>query len=381
VGLATLSPSRLQTLNCPHRFLELYMKGYREPDNQALAHGRLIHQVAALYFHHLKKEKLATDHTFLEVAADKAWEKRQDVIPDSASDDHETFINQLREVVIDPATIAGVEQRVSFHEDWEPAKWDDPMTAYRGVLDLCTVEGPKEEQFIHVRDWTTAALAGQFQAAKDLQLRIYALMMHKITKRDRIKVTVHSLRTGAEKSVELVGDEHIVTESRITLERKRLLAHLDDPDYKWPAVPGAACSYCTLNCPYEARYQDTIRLILGEGIDIHEFHKQLIFLESQRKKMVELLKGYVGQHGNVVTGDIEARFNLVERRSYSIGDLLITLQAAGIPDEQIYETFSVDKRKLKKLLKGNDELYDQVEEITTIQHTERFAPTAKIKEE
>jgi hypothetical protein len=79
--LIALSYSRIENMQCPHRFNRLYLlKDYQEPMNPAAVIGNKVHTLTAAYREHCIKNRLKRDYEWFvkksaEVASPKEWPK------------------------------------------------------------------------------------------------------------------------------------------------------------------------------------------------------------------------------------------------------------------------------------------------------------------
>lgn len=344
-----LSPSKIATLSCPHRYNQLYVLGNRPagPEGQALALGSLVHEVAACYARHLRDEKRNVDLNALQQYATAAWNLRPETVPVECWKEYELFIRQLGRVEIDGKAIVQAEYGMAFDLDWKPVDWSSDDVAYGGIIDLLMLSENEDGPYAHAIDWTTAAVSGVFGAKKDLQLRIYALYIAKLTGVARVWIETISLRTGARLGLMLGPDDHDATEKRMKEERARLVRLLH-ANNEWPAVPGVECGLCTLACPLAMQIQTEAPLrIIGpeHALDVLG---RYILLEKTRKDYARVLKAYTGIHGAVELNGLAYGPFGAPTRTYGTADVLRVLKQYGIDPA---EFLVVDKRKLGKLAK------------------------------
>ena len=368
-----MSPTKMDTANCPHRYQALFIKGEKDTwTEDILQLGGLVHEVAADYVRHLVDSKQHSDHAALRRIGESAWQNRGAGIPEGLVDDYGLFIySQLHKFTIDPATVVGVEWAVAVREDFTVCDFMDDDVAYGGILDL--VYRP-EPDTIAIRDWTTAALAGKFGPKKELQLRFYGLMACLACGADRVQITAHSLRTGAQKTLTLDADENEATVERIVSERRRIQQRAKDND--WPAIPGSQCGICSIDCPYEVETGKRTRIV--DDDDAAKVHQALIWLERQRKELTAVLKRHVGVNGSVVSSGVEARMQTVDRWTYDSNAVYQELRDQGFSQPEILAAFNLDRAAVKKMLKSDDAFRD-LERFAENNATERFYPCASVK--
>lgn len=382
-GTRALSPSKIETLQCPHRYRQLYVLGQEPPALEAveLAVGTLIHEVAAMYVSHLRDRKRQTDHAALQAYADAAWEHRPHRIPEQHRADFFGFVGVLEQQVFEPETILEAEHRVTFAEDWTTIAWGDQLAAWGGMVDVVGVRGAGEDAEIYAIDWTTAAISGAFGVKKNLQLRMYAMLLGREYGIERVTISARSLRTGAEQTMTLDAADHAETFERLTRERERLAELLDlDPRFPWPAVPNSQCGICLLKCPiYEESLKGDLPLRLENREDAASALQQVVLLDAKRKGLMAILKAYAAFHGPVESGGMEAASRPIEKRDYPTARVAELLRAGGIDP---YLVLKLDRKALTSQTKKDKDLRADVEALAKITIGERFGVKAlKLEEE
>lgn len=375
IGTRALSPSKIETLQCPHRYRELYVLGNKPPGAEAieLAVGTLVHEVAANYVKELRDTKRQTDHAVLETIAATAWAQRPHRIPAGKYDDWALFMNNLQEFIADPETLIDAELRLAFNDQWEDRAWTDDDVAFGGMIDMAGIRGTGENAVAYARDWTTAAISGQFAAKKDYQLRFYGLLLSRAYHIDSVHITTHSLRTGATREVDLDGFDHDETERRIRGERARLEALLEsDPRFAWPAIPNSQCGICQLACPeYEQSRLQDVPLRFDTADQARMALNTLTVLDSRRKALTTALKGYVTFHGAVESNGMEAAMRPRESRSYPIQQVVGVITGEN---QDPWAVLKLDRTKFKA--KKYNPARDAVEQLAVVKIGDRFGVKA-----
>jgi len=381
-----LSPSKIDTLNCPHRYQKVYVEFEEEgTDPEFLALGSLAHLVAADYMSHLASFGFPTDHSKLDEIAKQRWENRSASVGVECYEDYQLFIDRFRDYSLaETEEILGVENRIAFDKKWNEVDWHSDGVAFGGIIDLATtVHLGLGVQGVKIRDWTTASLAGWFSTKKDLQLRMYALLAYRKWGIANVEVTAHSLRTGVQKTVSLGAEDHAETVERIIAERGRLRGMMDQPsDRPWDAVPCQQCSICRIECPaLEGALKLAIPLRIDDRLQATNLLQQLILLDRRRKSIVAVLKSYVGVHGAVESGGIRAGFKVRETRTHPANQVYDMLIAAGVNDAEAWDVMTVNKARLKRLTKKDKTLREDIDDVVTVKPGERFEALQSAKQE
>lgn len=372
---SALSPFKIETLQCPHRYRDLYVIG-NEPQGAeavALALGSLAHEVAATYVNHLAKQKSATDIDWLAELAHDAWRDRPHRIPESMFQDYTVFTHTLANYVFD-TDLVEAEARIAFNQHWDVVTWHDPDVAFAGMLDVVGVRyqggAPVSAYAI---DWTTAAISGQFAAKKDLQLRFYGLLLARLFDIHDVHITTKSLRTGATREVDLDSADHEQTEARIRDERARLLRLLEtEKDFDWPAVPNSQCGICQIPCP-EVNFaeQGDVPLRLESLESAQDALRRLTLIDSRRKGIMAALKGYCTFYGAVEAGGMEAAMRPRAAYSYPTSQVMLSLE----PDDSA-QVLKVDRTVLNRLAKKQPDIFGAVAELAKVKTSDRFGVKA-----
>jgi len=372
-----LSPSKINDLQCPYRFRSLHVQGEERTGAEAtaLALGSLAHEVAADYVRHLRSQKMTQHPEALRHYAQKAWAGRSHSVPQSSLDDFQMFMDHLAEVAFDPLTIVNAEERLIFTDDWLTCAWDAEEAAWGGMIDVLGFEGTGADASAYAIDWTTASISGQFAAKKDLQLRMYGLLIHKAYKVDDVHITTKSLRTGATRDVDLGADEHAETEERIRGEAERLGRLLEmDQRMTWPAIPNAQCGICVLRCPaYAASKSEDFPLRLDSVEEARGALRTLTILDSKRKRLAELLKLWCAFQGEVEASGMVAGMWPRETVTFPTEETAAILAAAGLDH---WSALKVDKRALQKITKKSEETRLEVMSHSVTKTADRFGVKA-----
>jgi ferredoxin len=380
----SVSPSKLRTFGCPYRYQQVYVLRKKEVKTLPLALGSLIHDIAAEYFATCATFK-DTSHSRLDAIVSDKWFTRDTLIEQSSRDDLDLFVSNLRDYPIDPQRIAAMEQRLALTENLTITAWSATDVAYGGIMDLVTMEG----QGLQITDWTTAAISGAHGNEKDFQLRFYGWLLYTyaglqpehsplLRRRNEIEVRTKSLRTGKEVCVQLTEGDHEKTWERIESERQRILTFIED-DGPWDACAGSLCGICRLECPLEQKEGAPMVRLLDEA-DASAAHQRLIIIEREAKALKALLKGYVGVHGSVVSNGIEARIDPTERVSYpDTHAVLELLGRAGYSPRDCDDVTKIDRTALKKLLKKDGDTWAEVDELASVEISERFSAVASVR--
>lgn len=362
LGREALSPSKIATLACPYRYQKLYLEGHEGSSGPELALGTLIHTVAAAYLQQLRNTSSGNDPEALQQLAVAVWRHRPHVIGAEHEEAFRHFVSVLSRRTFDPESIAEVEARLAFDADWKVQHWNSPKVAYGGIVDVVLVA----EGQLHLIDWTTAAISGVFGAKKDFQLRMYALLGHRMWGFPTVTIETVSLRTGVSQSLVLDADDLREAEARLEVHRARLQDLLDGGPGPWPAVPGIECGICALDCPLEAT-QGPVRL--ADVSSATEALGQLILLNKRAKDVKKLLRAYSTFHGGVELNGVAYGPVPTKKRSFPSQEVAALLVDYGFDP---YEILTVDTRKLTKTCKRDAKLLVQIEGLATVKESETF---------
>lgn len=368
-----LSPSKIQTLQCPHRYLQIYVKN-ADPvgvEAEELALGQLVHEVAAVYVNHLAANNRQTDLDALAAYADAAWAGRPFRVHDAARPSFELFIDNLGNVVFDPQAIVETELRFAFDKHWKVRTWASDEVAWGGIVDVLSIHGSGADSTASAIDWTTAAISGVFGLKKDLQLRHYGLLIYKAYGIAKVKIETISLRTGSRKVVELDENDHAETERRLNDERARLERFMAlDERFPWPASPGVECGICQLACPaYDRSKLGEVPIRFQTVEEARGALAEVIAIERRVDALKDRLKAWTGFHGAVEVGGIEALMKPQEKRTYPVKEVFTQLVDA---DRDPWKVLSITKTTLNRELKKDPELLKAVNALATVKTGERF---------
>jgi len=376
-GTRALSPSKIQDLQCPHRYRALHIIGTPPEESAAvaLALGSLAHEVAAVYVIHLQVTRATSHPDALRQFAMERWASRPHSIPESCFDDFSLFMDNLEGVILDPLTIAGAEVRFSFTDDWKPCDWTAPAASWGGMIDVLGIDGVGANARAYAIDWTTAAISGVFAAKKDLQLRMYGLLLSKAFNIEEVHITTKSLRTGATRDVDLDGDDHIETEKRIRGEADRLSHLIEmDPRLSWPATPSTQCGICSLACPaYEASMEHDAPLRFNSESEAEQGLRSFVILDEKRKAWASAIKAWVAFHGEIEAGGMSAAMRPRDTVSFETEGVAAELAEAGLDH---WSALKVDKRALARLTKKSPEVREAVMRLSNTKTTDRFGVKA-----
>lgn len=377
-----ISPSKISTASCPYRYWQVYVRGVNDSSRSpALALGSLAHRVAERWF----SDGDRTGHGSwkrLEGIAEAEWANRHPMIDEDLRDDFDLFMDKLREVDIDHSHVAGVERRFAFDAEWQPVPWDSEQVVYGGMADLVTVRPVKGRMLMQIYDWTTATLSARFGAKKTFQLRFYAMLARQATYNEgklfegTIRVTARSLRTGAELTVDVPFEEHDQLVKSAELEAKRI-AELADLNAPPDAIPGSECGICLLRCPFEVDEAERVRI--EDEKEALARHRELIWIEQNRSRLLSLLKSWVGRHGPVAQAGKVAEFRTSESLEWDPEELRTFLRERDYREDDWLGVLRVDRKALQRLLKGDKERLEEVEQLATRSTSERFYGTVSEK--
>lgn len=366
-GSKALSPSKLNALNCPFRYEQIYRQKVKEPPLVAFQAGSLVHLVARNYYRLLSADKIYEGSlTLLETVIEDVWEKRDaDIGPDVRADFYE-FALALQWRIFDPETIAHTELMLAFDENWQPVKcpeeWTSERVRFGGVIDLVNVIKEENKPLVWAIDWTTGGLGATIEAHKNQQLRFYALLLYKNFGIQNVRITVDSLRTGARKTIDLDKNDHIVTQLFAESESAHLQAMTD-----WPPAPGANCSICQLQCPL---YDDTkLNMIdkLGER-DPEAMFGAGIIIEKALTKIKKALKGYAQLHDPIEVNGMVAEIRSLKKYDWPHDETRALLTELGYDPDEIGNLTATN---LKKRIR-NDDHYEAIKNLASETVQERF---------
>lgn len=371
MNVMALSPTKIQTLDCPRRFRALYIDQVDEGTAPELALGSLVHEVAASYVRLLRDQRRASSEYDLGEIVKAAWTGRD---PDVSAEMYPDFIRFCRELlnwIPDPDTIVDAEQDLAVTEDWKPIGFSDIGAAFRGILDVIQIVKGEHGARILVRDWTTGALGGSIEGKKDLQLRHYGLLAACTYGVGEVEVTMHSLRTGASVTVELKEGDHEETRARLLAERTRLGGMLEDASFAWDPAPGTACGICRLSCPAAGQALAAGAPLRAESPGhARDLLAQVVILDEFRKRLMKPLRGFASQHGAIENNGMVYEARPTVSRTYPMGETAVVLEAAGIPSGAVLK---VDGKLLKKAIGKNRELAEAVAALEIRKTSERFS--------
>lgn len=380
--LISVSPSKLQCADCPHKFYQDYLAPdagrMRENDHHSplpLIVGRVHHQVLDGYTKSLRKMQVPSDMELLEQIFDATWNIMGDRLPNSLYDaEKETMIAFGEGFALDLNHLWESEKDIALTWEMEPCEFDGAEAWLRAKLDR--IEIFPDVSMARITDYKTQRyIPSETKLKAAMQTKIYPFLLHKLNPYlTQFEMVYHYTRWNKKVTLKYVlsnpGEgENLLevdkTERQLRAFSLRMAEKINNPETTWEAITGENCGICRHNCPL---------IVMGikplqENQDAVSVAMQIEALGDKLKKLKTQLQDYAKSSGERV--DIGSGYY-----EYGISTSLTGLKASRIAQYctekgiDVDKVLSVDTAKLKKI--EDDEIRDEITAMGKIKESTRF---------
>jgi hypothetical protein len=357
-----LSYSRLKDLACPFRFKALHVdKTHREPETPAMIVGSVFHKAIAKYRQRCMKMGVPSDPEAL--ASYEPDVDYDDIAAEVKKLLTSTANSELCQVPVDCDWYL-IEGKLSFDSSLSylggKESWLDENVAFRAIADAVYLYDGN----LFIIDDKTG-----WGDPDERQLLIYASLVPSALPEEHrksvkwINLTWYDHRRGQIIPAGEVEheDDAIVKTKRFLLDKIREVQDMKD----FPAVSCELCDYCSISdCPLRASVEKSIVsadnapvIKIPHELTTHEDAEKavefLVFVDSIKSRITELLQSWIQEHGPVTAAGKIAEEKPNE--PWKVSDLQGLAKAAvamGIKPEWLWDAMTITEAKLKKLARN-----------------------------
>jgi len=316
-------------INCPLSWKYAKIDKLPQIESPNLIQGRIIHDKVDEYIKYLVKNKLTTDLSWPGLI------EGLDGLPEGA----ELMDRFVRSFVLNSETHIGSEIKIVITKEGKIIEdWWSQKAWFRFKIDKLDIEKDR----VIITDWKS----GWNTDIDKLQLEIYAwgIGYMGIAKFDTILVKNHFIRYKIEKSIEIPVSAIEGIEKKV----RKITAQMESAK-KFPAKPGSFCSFCgyTSQCAKRMSLVERGNLpVIDTREKAIDYAGKVLVVQERLKAVVELLRGYVKENGNIPLATGNYGYN--EQNTLDIPDKEKVYNAICEQGENPLDYFNIDKRIIRK---------------------------------
>jgi len=331
---------------CPFAWKCAYID-YREAERHpSLIVGEMVHKILQEYLVTLRNSSEQSNHPVLDNIVQKYAKNNPEYADEIAE-----YLPAMKNVTFPPVEKAGIELKLGLDEGFGPA--DYKTAFFRGKVDFTY----RIEDRAVVIDWkTNRNLPDQQIIEKDIQTRLYALMVSAFAPVESFIVELNFLRYRVIRKLEIRREELEPLKEWIMtgIEPIESASRFDPTPGEWCGL----CGYKT-HCPECRAVTESLPSSIPASIDDDDDAKRLAgmlkLVIELRNKLQSVLKEWVEKNGPIdLSGEV---LDLYEYETYKWSTaeqkskLCEVLIKAGISRTQIWDIFSTNKTAVCSLLR------------------------------
>lgn len=329
------SVSRFRTYRqCPLSYKKRYIDKVPEPQSDPLLIGAAVHEIIENYQKYLLQQKLQSDITAMPKLIDEFFSATpHQHIRDEVEMLIEKFLNFH---VFNPVGVVGIEAEYAWDAyTWEAAEWfGKERSLFRAKLDMIHM---LDADTIEIEDYKTS----HNKEDDPEQLRTYAWAVKKMFPGIRkIQVANVYIRLGFKDEPVVISDKEIAAIDKSIKDMIGLI----ESEKKWKPSHGSHCFFCASasDCPIGKKLGESLCRTKDEAENIAA---EITVLEAALKAKKEVLKGFCGTNGNVLSGDLEYGFIRTTSRSVDPKEFIKHMESNGTDP---WKFITVSGTKFKK---------------------------------
>lgn len=343
--------SALEAFACPRRYKALYLDGVPDESDPA-RRGSAFHAAAHRYINALHTARQTSD---LELAQQALTHGLAETItpPHLAHEVTDLFWRWAESFELDLDALLFAEGRQTDDEGytWQP----DLVYAFDDVLEI--------------RDWKTHyAIFSDARAAAEFQAKFYCWQARKLWPGfSRYRIVFVFVRYGVDVAAEFDVPELEYFETSVAgiVAAMRRAGEMND----FPAIPGASCGVCTLQCDV-ANHPERVPLQLLSRVSAERALGVKLAMTAALRSIDQALQAYCAEHGPVETNGMEIAHRPAPSTTFPAAGVYEVLHAAEITPK-----FTVSKSALRSYLttKKFSHVRAPLEALATVTPGSRFS--------
>lgn len=357
-----LSNSKIEKMECPFLYNQVYNLKNTSPTTAALERGRAVHTL----FEEYGKRVLAGGKVDPDEIVRACLPAE---VMDRASEFGEQLNKLIQRVTFDESVV-GVEMMLAIDQDGKRADYDDPTALFRGRLDY--VQAMEDMAF--VRDYKTSPhIESQTDINEDRQLNLYLPLVAAILPAaQKFYLGKYFSKYGVTVVTDPPKTRADAENSILYMKGKAEALEAMQKDGKYPPRACSQCGWChVINaCPIR---DEVIKWIGSPITSLGELSKEVASLHVAKqaaKASLKKIKEYMDLYeleevsGDSEEGTVVAGWAATETRSVSAWDFIKFLQANDIEIEEVLPgvpmSWEAVKRAAKSLGLDKDEKFEKL---------------------